>query len=85
MRRREKAAVLAILHIFAVGFQHAGGSACLRKNLSQHFQIQTERRAQCQSLCQPRGVDVHHHVDERFHFCGFASVADQAHFRTNLL
>jgi hypothetical protein len=80
MRSREKAAVLAVLHVFAIGFQHAGGCARLGKHLSQQFQIETERGAEGKSLCQPRGVDIHHHVDERLHLCGFASLADKAHF-----
>src|SRR5205814_1715940 len=58
MRSREKAAVLAILHIFAIGFQYAGGCACLGKNLPQHFQIEVERRAESKSLRQPRGEIV---------------------------
>jgi hypothetical protein len=80
VRSGEKAAVLAILHIFTIGFQYTGGCACLGKNLPQHFQIEAERRTKGKSLRQPGGVDVHHHVDERFYLCRLASLADKAHF-----
>ena len=36
VRRGEKAAVFAVLHVFAVGFEHARMGAGLGKNLSQH-------------------------------------------------
>src|SRR5438874_6108605 len=36
MRGGEKAAVLAILHVFTVGFEHARVRTGLRENLSQH-------------------------------------------------
>ena len=36
VRGGEKAAVLAVLHVFAVGFEHARVRAGLRENFSQH-------------------------------------------------
>ena len=40
MRSREKAAVLAILHIFTVCLQHAGIGPGLRKHFAQHREIE---------------------------------------------
>jgi hypothetical protein len=42
--------VLAVLHVFAVGLEHARGGAGLRENFSQHFQIKTERRGRARVL-----------------------------------
>ena len=69
--------MLAVLHVFAVGLEDTRVGARLRKNFAQHFQIETERGAQAKSFSQSGGVDVHHHVDERFYFCGFAGSADE--------
>ncbi len=44
--RGEEAGVLAVLHIFTVGFQHARVGAGLGKNFAQHREIETERVAQ---------------------------------------
>ena len=41
--------MVAILHVFAVGLEHARGRAGLRKDLAQHFQIQTKRHAKPES------------------------------------
>ena len=76
--------MLAILHIFAVGFEHARGCAGLRKNISQHFQIETERGAKRESFGQSSRVDVHHHIDERFNLRRFARFTDKAHDCTKL-
>src|ERR1041385_2120644 len=37
MSRREKATVLAVLHVFAIGLKHARGGAGLPKHFAQHF------------------------------------------------
>jgi len=42
--------VLAVLHVFTVGLEHARGGAGLRENFSQHFQIKTERRGRARVL-----------------------------------
>ncbi len=80
----KKQAVLAVLHIFAVGFEHARVGASLRKNFAQHLQIETERGAESETFGQAGRVDIHHHVDERFHFRGFARLADESHGRSKL-
>ena len=77
VRRGEKAGVVAI-------------SACLRHRFAarakpRRFAEKPSRnivrsspsaRAESKPLGEPGGVDVHHHVDERLHLCGFASIAD---------
>jgi hypothetical protein len=49
------------------------------KNISQHFQIETERDAKSESFGQSSRIDVHHHIDERFDLCRFARFTDKAH------
>ena len=74
--------MLAVLYIFTIGFEYTRGRAGLRKYLSQHFQIKTERRAQGEPFCQSRSIDIHDHVNERFYLSRFASFPDKADDRT---
>jgi hypothetical protein len=46
----EKAGVVAILHVFAVGFEDAGVGTGLRKNLAQHRQVKPERGSESQAF-----------------------------------
>ena len=50
--------------------------AGLREHFAQHREIESERVAKSETLGQAGGVDVHHHVDERFHLRRFARLAD---------
>ena len=61
--------------------KHAGIRAGLRKHFAQHREIEAERVAEPEAFGEPGGVDVHDHVDERFHLRGFAGRADVTHER----
>ena len=54
VRGGEETAVVAILHVFAVGLQDARGGAGLRENFAQHREIEPERVAQTQALRRAR-------------------------------
>ena len=68
--------MLTVLHVLTVGFQHLGVSTSLRKYLAQHGKIQSQRVSQSQAFGKPCGIDVHHHVDERFDLRRFAGRPD---------
>jgi hypothetical protein len=55
---RRKAAVLAVLHIFAIGLEHGRVCPGLGKNFSQHRQVETESGAEAQTFREPSSVDV---------------------------
>ena len=76
VRGREKARVLAVLHVLAVSPQHGRIGARLGEHLPQRRQVQAEGGAQTQSFRQGGGVAVHDHVDQRLHFGGFARRAE---------
>ena len=78
VRSREKTAVFAVLHIFAVRLQNARGRTGFRKNFTQHCKVKTHRVAQTKTFGEAGGVDVHHHVDQRFYFRRFTRFADVA-------
>src|SRR5207244_7536271 len=61
VRGGKEAAVVAVLHIFAIGFQDARRRAGLRKDFTERFQIKSKRVAQRESFGKAGGVDVHHH------------------------
>jgi hypothetical protein len=42
MRRGEDTAMLAVLHVFIVCFQHSRIGAGLGKNFTQHFQVKSQ-------------------------------------------
>src|SRR5437773_8405821 len=58
--------------------------AGLRKDFAERFQIESKRVAERESFGQAGGVDVHHHVDQRFHFRGFARFTNETHRRRQL-
>ena len=76
VRRREETTVIAVLHVFAISLQNARRRAGLSEDFAQHREIEPERVTQPQTFGQAGGVDVHDHVDERFHFRRFARLAD---------
>ena len=78
VRGGEKAGVVAVLHVFAVGFEHARVCAGLLRNFAQHRQIKPERVAEAETFGEPGGVDVHDHVNQRLHLGGFACFSDEA-------
>ena len=76
VRGREKAAVLAVLHVFAVRLQNARGRAGLQKKLRATWSDQAQRVAQAKTFGKAGGVDVHYHVDQRLYLGRFARFAD---------
>ena len=70
--------MLAVLHVFAIGLQNARSGAGFGKNFAQHGEIEPERVAQAKTFRQASGIDVHHHVDQRFYLRRFASFPDVA-------
>ena len=68
----KEAGVIAVLHVLAVGLQHARVGAGLGKDFAQHGEIEPERVAQAETFGEAGGVDVHHHVDQRLHLRGLA-------------
>ena len=84
VRGGKEAAVVAVLHIFAIGFQDARRRAGLRKDFTERFQIKSKRVAQRESFGKAGGVDVHHHVDQCFHFCRLTRFTNKTHRRRQL-
>ena len=78
MRAGEVALVVAVAHVLAVGLEHAGVGAGLRENFHHRVQVEAKRVGQAQPLCQPGGVDIHHHVDQRLNLGRLAGSADIA-------
>src|SRR6185503_11327987 len=50
VRGREETGVLAVLHVLAVGLEHARIGTRLREDLAEHRQVQLERRAQAETF-----------------------------------
>ena len=81
VRGGEEAGVVAVLHVFAVGLEHARIGAGLGKDFAQHREIEPERVAEAEAFGESGGVDVHHHVDERLDLRRLAGAADVAQRR----
>ena len=76
VRGGKKAGVVAVLHVLAVGLEHAGTRAGLREDFAEHGEVQAQGVAQAEAFGQGGGVGVHDHVDEGFDLCGAAGGAD---------
>jgi hypothetical protein len=85
VRRREKTGVIAVLHIFAVCLQNAGRSSGLRKHFAQHGEIEAKRIPKAETFREASRVDVHHHVNQRFHFRGLSRLSDVTQRRAQFL
>ena len=58
--------------------------AGLAKDFANIFRINAQRRAEGESFGQTCGVDVHDHVDQRFHLGGFTRLANEPNMRGKL-
>ena len=74
----EETGVVAVLHVLAVGLEHAGVGAGLRKHFAEHGEIKPERGSEAETLGESGGVDIHDHVDQSLHLRGLAGGADVA-------
>src|SRR5207248_6916685 len=68
VRGGEKATVLAVLHVFAARFRARANSHRFGKKLLAISLGQDRERRRARDLREPGCVDVHHHVNRRFHF-----------------
>ena len=68
--------MLPVLHVLAIGLQHAGARARLRKDFPQHRQIQPQCRPQPKPFRKRGGVGIHHHVDQRLYLRRLAGRPD---------
>src|SRR5438067_11482464 len=71
VRGREKTAMFAVLHVFAVRLQNARGRAGFRKNFAQYCKIKAHRVAQAKTFGKAGSIDVHYHVDQRLYLGSF--------------
>ena len=82
---REKAGVVAVLHVLAIGFEDAGVGTGLRKNFAQHGEIKPKGGSKSEAFGKSGGIDIHHHVDERLHLRRLTRGSDVAQGNTKVL
>lgn len=88
----EKAGVIPVFHILAVGCEHAGIRSGLGKHFHYHVEVELQRTGESETFRESGGVDVHDHVNERLdlgRFAGGTNVTEQfsliAQFDENVL
>lgn len=68
--------MVALDHVFGVGFEHAAIRAGLAEDFAEHFEVEAESVTDAEAFGQGGGIDIHDHVDECFHLGGPAGRAD---------